>query len=106
MRGDKRGMTAARRLTGCLFPPPTAAVSLYRGEVMHARLKPVGHRFVYRVFNLLIDLDRLEAADRASASSRSTGFNLAASTRATTGPATARRCAPISTSCCGRAASI
>src|SRR3984893_2983826 len=42
------------------------AASLYLGEVMHARLKPVGHRFSYRVMSLLIDLDRLDAADRQS----------------------------------------
>jgi len=42
------------------------AASLYFGEVMHARLKPVGHRFNYRVMSLLIDLDRLDAADRQS----------------------------------------
>jgi len=30
------------------------------------RLKPVGHRFSYRVMSLLIDLDRLAAADRQS----------------------------------------
>ena len=41
-----------------------AAATLYVGEVMHARLKPVGHRFNYRVMSLLIDLDRLEAAGR------------------------------------------
>jgi DUF1365 family protein len=40
------------------------AAALYVGDVMHARLKPVGHRFSYRVMSLLIDLDRLEAADR------------------------------------------
>lgn len=40
------------------------AATLYRGTVMHARLKPVGHRFVYRVLNLFIDLDRLHEADR------------------------------------------
>jgi hypothetical protein len=40
------------------------AAALYFGEVMHARLKPVGHRFTYRVMSLLIDLDRLAAADR------------------------------------------
>ena len=40
------------------------AATLYVGEVMHARLKPVGHRFSYRVMSLLIDLDRLEVADR------------------------------------------
>ena len=43
-----------------------AAASLYVGEVMHARLKPIGHRFSYRVMSLLIDLDRLDAADRQS----------------------------------------
>jgi uncharacterized protein len=40
------------------------AAALYFGEVMHARLKPIGHRFSYRVMSLLIDLDRLEQADR------------------------------------------
>ncbi len=45
---------------------PAAPAALYVGEVMHARLKPVGHRFTYRVANLLIDLDRLGAADRMS----------------------------------------
>jgi hypothetical protein len=34
---------------------------------MHARLKPITHRFVYRVLNLMIDLDRLDEADRQSA---------------------------------------
>src|ERR1700726_1935202 len=43
------------------------AAALYFGEVMHARLKPVGHRFSYRVMSLLIDLDRLEDADQQSA---------------------------------------
>jgi DUF1365 family protein len=33
---------------------------------MHARLKPMGHRFSYRVMSLLIDLDRLADADRLS----------------------------------------
>src|ERR1700694_4427682 len=41
-----------------------AAAALYFGDVMHARLKPIGHRFSYRVMSLLIDLDRLDAADR------------------------------------------
>jgi uncharacterized protein len=49
---------------------PTGAIdapaALYFGEVMHARLKPMGHRFSYRVVSLLIDLDRLDAADRQS----------------------------------------
>jgi DUF1365 family protein len=32
---------------------------LYRGEVMHRRLRPFGHRFVYGVASLLVDLDDL-----------------------------------------------
>jgi uncharacterized protein len=43
-----------------------AAAALYVGDVMHARLKPVSHRFSYRVMSLLIDLDRLVEADRQS----------------------------------------
>jgi DUF1365 family protein len=43
-----------------------AAAVLYFGDVMHARLKPMGHRFSYRVMSLLIDLDRLAEADRQS----------------------------------------
>ena len=42
------------------------SAALYFGEVMHARLKPMGHRFSYRVMSLLIDLDRLDEADRLS----------------------------------------
>lgn len=42
------------------------AASLYLGEVMHARLRPVGHRFSYEVMSLLIDLDRVDDADRQS----------------------------------------
>src|SRR3977135_682833 len=49
-----RGETAAARAV------------LYFGDVMHARLKPLGHRFSYRVMSLLIDLDRLDEADRQS----------------------------------------
>lgn len=43
-----------------------APATLYVGDVMHARLKPVGHRFQYRVMSLLIDLDRLAEADGMS----------------------------------------
>ena len=50
-------------------PVPPAA--LYSGTVMHARLRPLPggrgpHRFQYRVMNLLIDLGRLDEADRMS----------------------------------------
>jgi DUF1365 family protein len=44
----------------------SAPAALYFGDVMHARLKPMGHRFNYRVFSLLIDLDRLDDANRMS----------------------------------------
>lgn len=37
-----------------------AAGCLYRGHVMHMRLTPFAHRFRYRVFTLLLDIDRLE----------------------------------------------
>jgi DUF1365 family protein len=47
-------------------PVAAEAASLYVGCVMHARLKPIGHRFSYRVMSLLIDLDRLADADRQS----------------------------------------
>ncbi|MEL6920117.1 MAG: DUF1365 domain-containing protein [Pseudomonadota bacterium] len=50
-----------------VFEPPSEAALLYPGNVMHARLKPMGHRFSYRVFSALFDLDRLEAANALSA---------------------------------------
>lgn len=34
--------------------------ALYAGHVMHMRLRPRGHRFRYRVFTLLLDVDLLE----------------------------------------------
>lgn len=34
--------------------------ALYFGRVMHHRVRPVGHRFTYRVFSLFADLDELE----------------------------------------------
>ena len=56
-----------------------APAALYVGDVMHARLKPLGHhaghRFSYRVMSLLVDLDRLDEADRQS---RLFGVNRAA----------------------------
>ncbi|MGJ4888880.1 DUF1365 domain-containing protein [Bradyrhizobium sp. HKCCYLRH3099] len=44
----------------------TPAAALYVGEVMHARMRPTTHRFQYRVMSLMIDLGRLEEADRQS----------------------------------------
>lgn len=48
------------------FDPPAAPAMLYFGHVMHARLIHPLHRFVYRVFCLLLDLDRLEEAGQLS----------------------------------------
>lgn len=45
---------------------PNEAAALFPGTVMHARLRPAGHRFDYRVMNLFIDIDRLAEADRMS----------------------------------------
>ena len=42
----------------------TQASALYRGEVMHRRLRPVQHRLHYRVFWLLLDLAELDDLDR------------------------------------------
>lgn len=67
-------------------PPPEAAAVLYPGKVMHARLKPFGHRFDYTVFSLLIDLDRLDEADRQSRLFSVGRFNLASFHEADHGP--------------------
>lgn len=40
------------------------ASCLYFGRVMHRRLGAVRHRFAYRVFSLLVDIDELPALDR------------------------------------------
>jgi uncharacterized protein len=37
--------------------------ALYRGEVVHQRLRPRRHRLRYRMFSLLLDLDQLPALD-------------------------------------------
>lgn len=47
--------------------PPSEAAVLYAGQVMHQRMKPVGHRFSYDVFSLMVDLDRLTEANAMSA---------------------------------------
>ena len=41
----------------------TKRSALYVGEVMHHRLRPKRHRFVYRTFSLLLDLDELPKLD-------------------------------------------
>ena len=54
----------------------SAAGALYFGDVAHRRVKPVGHRLKYRVFSLLLDLDRLDALDRSLRFFSRNRFNL------------------------------
>lgn len=56
--------------------PPAAAAVLYDGQVMHQRMKPVGHRFNYKVFSLMLDVDRLPEAGRLARLFSVNGFNL------------------------------
>ena len=49
---------------------------LYVGEVMHRRFFPVRYRFAYRVFSLLLDIDRIDEAARATAVFSHNRFNL------------------------------
>ena len=68
---------STRQTPASLFAPPDDGAGwLYDCVVGHARLKPVGHRFRYHVYNLLIDLDRLEEADHSSALFSVGRFNL------------------------------
>jgi uncharacterized protein len=55
-----------------------SAASLYRGKVMHARMKPKAHRFSYKVYSLFIDIGKLEEADKQSPLFSVNRFNLLA----------------------------
>ncbi|MEE4013874.1 DUF1365 domain-containing protein [Roseibium sp. FZY0029] len=57
-------------------PPPNSAASLFTGTVMHHRMKPREHRFSYKVFSVLLDLDRLDEAARSSLFFSVNRFNL------------------------------
>lgn len=52
------------------------AAVLYSCQVMHRRYRPVAYLFRYRVFSLLVDIDRLEELDRASPLFSVDRFNL------------------------------
>lgn len=52
------------------------AAFLYYGRVAHRRLRPVAHRFVYRVFSMLIDIDRIDEAAATSRFFSRNRFNL------------------------------
>ncbi len=49
---------------------------LYHGDVMHARMEPKKHRFQYKVYSLLIDVDQLDAAGMMSPVFSIDKFNL------------------------------
>lgn len=49
-----------------MIPDPQPAGSLYVGKTVHERRAPFLHRFSYRLGSMLLDLDRLSAADRLS----------------------------------------
>ena len=40
----------------------SAAAELYVGQTTHARFKPQPHKFRYSVFQILVDVDRLDEA--------------------------------------------
>lgn len=50
--------------------------ALYVGTVTHRRIQPIGHRFTYRVFYGLFDIDDLEDLDRSLRLFSVGGFNL------------------------------
>ena len=63
-----------------------AGSRLYAGEVMHRRLFPVRYRFAYRVFSILVDLDRIEAEGRRLRWFSVNRFNLASFSTRDHGP--------------------
>jgi uncharacterized protein len=69
-------MSQATPLAEPFFLPPQDKAALYFGTVMHQRLKPLSHRFSYRVYSLLIDLDALAEVGRMSALFSVDRFNL------------------------------
>jgi hypothetical protein len=52
------------------------AATLYHGAVAHRRLRPVGHAFSYRVFSMLIDVDRIGEAEAGARWFSRNRFNL------------------------------
>ena len=63
-------------MTEQLFPPPAGIAHLYRGPVMHARLKPLGHRFSYKAASILVDIDQLSGLSKLSWLISHNRFNL------------------------------
>jgi hypothetical protein len=46
--------------------PPDAPLTIFSGLVMHQRMRPKAHRFSYRVYSVLMDLDRQGEIDSLS----------------------------------------
>lgn len=65
-------------MTGTLSTPAASdpAARLYFGRVIHARSRPRKHRFAYKVFSMLINIDRLEDAAKMSRLFSLDRFNL------------------------------
>lgn len=49
---------------------------IYEGTVMHQRLRPQGHKFTYRLFSLLLDLDEISKLDQSLRLFSRNRFNL------------------------------
>jgi DUF1365 family protein len=58
-----------------VFAAPEAGF-LYDGQVMHQRMRPFSHRFAYRVWSALLDIDRLDEALRPVRIMSRNRFNL------------------------------
>jgi uncharacterized protein len=50
--------------------------TLYRGDVVHKRLRPIPHALKYRVFSLLLDIDQIDAVANSNAWFSRNRFNL------------------------------
>lgn len=58
------------------IPPPVAPLTMYRGLVMHQRMRPKAHRFTYKVYAVLMDLDRQHEMSAMSPVLSHNGWNL------------------------------
>lgn len=56
--------------------PPDAPLTIYRGQVMHHRMRPKVHRFSYKVYAVLMDLDRQHEIDGMSPALSHNRWNL------------------------------
>jgi hypothetical protein len=54
----------------------TEAIHLYIGQTLHARLTPFRHSFRYRIASIMVDVDRLASAAKASRLFSINRFNL------------------------------